>query len=114
MTPQNETRRAGGAAGLRECSLPDSENSPENTKPSPAAQETVSALQRDFAAEALTVVSVYSRHGADCLAFDDEAGAERAIGIAVTHLKEGARAFREWQALKAAVAAPIRAEAMLP
>jgi hypothetical protein len=106
MTPQNETRRAAGAAGLRECSLPDSENS--------LAQETVSAQQRDFAAEALTVVSVYSRHGADCLAFDDEAGAERAIGIAVTHLKEGARAFREWQVLKGALAAPIRAEAMLP
>jgi hypothetical protein len=112
MTSQNETRRAGGAAGLRDCSLRDSENSPE--KPSPAAQETVSALQRDFAAEALTVVSVYSRHGADCLAFDDEAGAERAIGIAVTHLKEGTRAFREWQVLKGALATPIRADAMLP
>jgi predicted DNA-binding transcriptional regulator AlpA len=38
--------------------------------------------------------------------------AERAIGIAVAHLKEGAKCFREWQGLKAALAASIFSEAL--
>jgi hypothetical protein len=57
------------------------------------------------------------RHRRDAFAgtapvFDDEAGAERAIGIAVAHLKEGAKCFREWQGLNAALAASIFSEAL--
>jgi hypothetical protein len=70
------------------------------------------ALRGDIAAEALTIASVCSRHGAERPVFDDEAGAERAIGIAVAHLKEGARCFREWHGLKAALAASIFSEAL--
>lgn len=54
----------------------------------------------------------FCRHGAECPVFDDEAGAERAIGIAGAHLKEGAKCFREWQGLKAALAASIFSEAL--
>ena len=54
----------------------------------------------------------FRRRGAECPVFDDEGGAERAIGIAVAHLKEGPKCFREWQGLKAALAASIFSEAL--
>jgi hypothetical protein len=106
--------RYSGAVTGAETSLLGSIDGSENSKPRPPVQATIADLQREFAAEALTVVASYARHGADCLMFDDEPGAERALTIATAHLREGAKAFREWQTLKAAVAAPILAEAVQP
>jgi hypothetical protein len=108
----SKTRRAGGTAGLGCCSLLGGENTPGIKPNPPTSQEAIADLQRDYVAEALAFVSVYSRQSAEWLAFDNEEGAERAIAISVSHLKEAAKTFREWQALKAAPAAPILAEAV--
>jgi hypothetical protein len=49
--------------------------------------------------EAAHVSSVASSHFMENVEFGDWRGAERSLGVAVAHLREAAKAFREWQAL---------------
>jgi hypothetical protein len=73
MTPISETpARAGGAAT--------------------GAQPSIS-----LAVEALRVAAIKSSHAADDIGIGDDIAAERSISIAISHLREGASAFRETQ-----------------
>jgi hypothetical protein len=62
-----------------------------------APQEAITALRRDFTAEALRVVAIKAAHAADDVLLGDDHGAEREIRLAISHLREGSAAFRELQ-----------------
>jgi hypothetical protein len=94
MAPQNETRRAGGAAGLGNSSSVTADVS-ENIHSQSAPQEATAALQRDFIAEALRVASLKAAHAADDVLLGDDVGAEREIRPAISHLGAGSAAFRK-------------------
>ena len=63
MHHQNETRRAGGAAGLGNSPCLAADGS-ENIHSQSAPQEAIAALRRDFAAEALRVAAIKATHAA--------------------------------------------------
>ena len=81
------------------------QNDPDRTKlnadisiePSPKKQETITALRRDFVAEALRIVAVKASHAADDIELGDDCCAERGISIIIAHVKEAAATFRELQ-----------------
>jgi hypothetical protein len=112
MSQSNETRRAGGAAGLGNSSSVTADGS-ENIHSHSAPQEATVALQRDFIAEALRVASIKAAHAADDLLLGDDVGAEREIRLVISHLRAGAAAFREMQGTIEGIADEIRAGAVL-
>ena len=81
------------------------QNDPDRTKlnadisiePSPKKQETITALRRDFVAEALRVVAVKASHAADGVDLGDDIAVERGISIVISHVREAAATFREMQ-----------------
>jgi Helix-turn-helix domain len=105
MTFQNETRRVDDAAGpvdvialaatdITENRLPP----PKIQQPSPAAQEAIADLHRDFIGECLRIAAINAAQGADNIWLADDLNAERDIRLAVENIREAARSFREWQA----------------
>jgi hypothetical protein len=89
---------AAAATGAGDCcSWFCDENSSQNIKPDQNIQAAI-ALRREFAIEALRVASVKAWHAADDLLIGDDFAAERELAVAVGHLREGARAFRELRA----------------
>jgi hypothetical protein len=98
MSQSNETRRAGGAAGLGNSSSVTADCS-ENIHSQSAPQEATAALQRDFIAEALRVASIKAAHAADDIDIRDDDCAERGIRMAISHLRAAAATFREMQDL---------------
>jgi hypothetical protein len=85
----------------------------ENKPGEHTAQEAIAALQRDFVAEALRVASIKAVHAADDVLLGDDAGAEREIRLAVSHLRVGSAAFRKMQGTIEGIADAIGAEAVL-
>jgi hypothetical protein len=65
--------------------------------PSAASAGAIAALQRDFIAEALRIAAVKAAHAADDIELGDDIAVERSIGLAISHLKQAASAFRELQ-----------------
>ena len=112
MSQSNETRRAGGAAGLGNSSSVTADGS-ENIHSQSAPQEATAALQRDFIAEALRVASIKAAHAADDVLLGDDVGAEREIRQAISHLRAGSATFREMQGAFEGSAASRRSEAVL-
>jgi hypothetical protein len=112
--------RAGDAVtGAGACSLLGGVNRSEskaqpkiNQAKSPAVAAAVADLKRNFTVEALRIVAVKASHAANDLEIGDDAAAERSIKIAISHLREGAAAFREMEAALEAGAAEIIAEAV--
>jgi len=49
----------------------------------------------EFAAEALRVAAIKCAHASDDLLIGDDLSAERNIKIAISHLREGSKAFKE-------------------
>jgi hypothetical protein len=71
---------------------------PKIQQPSPAAQEAIADLHRDFIGECLRIASAKASHAADNILLADDLNAERDIRIAIENIREAARSFREWQA----------------
>jgi mevalonate pyrophosphate decarboxylase len=107
MSQSNETRRAGGAAGLGNSSSVTADRS-ENIH-----SQATAALQRDFIAEALRVASIKAAHAAEDVLLGDDVGAEREIRQAISHLRAGSATFREMQGAFEGSAASRRPEAVL-
>jgi hypothetical protein len=72
-------------------------NASKPIEPSPTIQRAIAALQRDFAAEALRIAAIKAAHASDDVLLGDDPSAERAIRLAISHLRAGAAAFRELQ-----------------
>ena len=72
-------------------------DSSENTHSQSKPQEAITALRRDFAAEALRVASIKAVHAADNVLLGDDVGAEREIRLAISHLGAGSAAFLKLQ-----------------
>lgn len=66
-------------------------------EPGPKKQETITALRRDFIAEALRIVSLKACHASDDVLIGDDIAVERSIGLAISHLKQASATFREMQ-----------------
>jgi hypothetical protein len=64
--------------------------------------------------ECLRIAAIKAAHAADKISLSDDLNVERDIRIAIENIREAAKAFRECQAINEAMAAPIRAEAVLP
>jgi hypothetical protein len=111
MPQTHETPPLVGAGLLDNYSL--AGNDIENTPAQFAAQAVCAALQRDFVAEALRVASIKAVHAADDVLLGDDAGAEREIRLAVSHLRVGSAAFRKMQGTIEGIADAIGAEAVL-
>jgi hypothetical protein len=109
MIYQNESRQR-GTGGLDGVFSRTAENGSTSSNPGVRMQAAICDLTRDAAQEAAAIASCYSGQAAQCLAFNDEHGAERALTIAVSHLKESTARFRAWQRLLATMPAPILAE----
>jgi hypothetical protein len=71
-------------------------------------QAATAELQREYAVEALLIAAVKASHAADDLVILDDFSAERQIKVAITHLREGAAAFREMQAALASLGGAAR------
>ena len=97
MPQTHETPPLVGAGLLDNYSL--AGNDIENTPAQFAAQAVCAALQRDFIAEALRVVSIKAAHAADDIDIRDDDCAERGIRLAISHLRAAAATFREMQDL---------------
>jgi hypothetical protein len=92
------------------CGEADNENI-RNSRPTPQAQAAIADLHREFIAECLRIAAIKAAHGADNISLGDDLNAERDIRVSVENIREASKAFREWQALNEAMAAPIRVEA---
>jgi hypothetical protein len=55
----------------------------------------VAALHREFVGECLRVAAIKASHASDNVLLGDDINAERDIRLAISHLKEAAKAFRE-------------------
>jgi hypothetical protein len=66
-----------------------------------AVAAAIADLTLDYAVEAAHVASVASRHFVEQAEIGDHWAAEHSLGVAVRHLREAAKTFREWQALRA-------------
>jgi len=97
MPQTHETPPLVGAGLLDNYSL--AGNDIENTPAQFAAQAVCAALQRDFIAEALRVVSIKAAPAADDIDIRDDDCAERGIRLAISHLRAPAATFREMQDL---------------
>jgi hypothetical protein len=98
IPPKNESPP--GRAGLETKHLHgDGRNTAKNPAP---VQGAIAALQREFVAECLRIVALKAIHAADNTLIADDANAERDIGIAVSHIREAAKSFREFQVMTGA------------
>lgn len=68
-------------------------------------QAAIADLQREYIVEALRIAAFKAWHAADDLTLCDDASAERGIRIAIANLREAAAAFRQLEALTAAIEA---------
>ena len=91
-----ETRSL-GATGDK-CSL--LENAPINAPKAAHVQATIAGLKREFIAECLRIAALKASHGADNVELGDDLAGERDITLAVEHIREAGRAFRELGLLK--------------
>jgi hypothetical protein len=57
------------------------------------------------------VASIKASHAADNILLGDDLNAERDIRLAIDHIREAARSYREWQAINEAMADAQNAEA---
>jgi hypothetical protein len=80
-----------------DCSLLGGVNTPISSPGHSGKQQAITALRRDFIAEALRVVALKASHAADDVELGDDICAERGISIVVAHVKEAAATFREMQ-----------------
>jgi hypothetical protein len=88
--------RAGG--GLQKASFPGGIDGPASKTIAANSQAAFMGLRREFACEALRIAAVKALHAADDIEIGDDYAAERELGVAVAHMREGAKAFRELQA----------------
>jgi hypothetical protein len=111
MAPQKEDPAQGAAAGLPRMSLlgrgdtqdraPKSSSTQDISRNPRPVQAAIADLTLECAVEAAHVASVAARHFVENAELGDLWAAEHSLGLAVRHLQEAARAFREWQRLKA-------------
>ena len=95
MTQDAENPAAAAAAtGSRLSKCGEAFGNPESTKAA-STKQAISALRRDFIAEALHVVSLKAGHASDDVLIGDDIAVERGISLTISHLKEAARTFRE-------------------
>jgi hypothetical protein len=66
-------------------------------EPGPKKQETITALRRDFVAEALRIVAVKASHAADDVDLGDDIAVEREVALIISHVRAAAATFREMQ-----------------
>lgn len=98
MTPDARNPEVGASGSGGDCSLPGGVNTPESSPGRSGKQRAITALRRDFVAEALRIAAVKAGHAADDIEIGDDIAVERGIAITIFHLKEAARTFREIQA----------------
>lgn len=84
-----------GLAGADNTTFLGSNDADENAPKAARVSRAIALLKREFIAEALRVAAVKASHGADNLDIGDDLTAERDIRLAVEHLREAAKAFRE-------------------
>jgi hypothetical protein len=111
MAHQNETRRAGGAAGLWLSNCAAVTDSPERNESSPIAQSKSRTLMpveqarrellRDFVFEAAEGANVYCRAIKNLIAADDSPGLTYAVKRFVDHARKVARGCKELLAIGA-------------
>lgn len=65
MPQTNQTRPAGGAAGLGNVDLRAANDTRDNVPNPEKIQETIAHLKRDFAAETLQIAALKASHAAD-------------------------------------------------
>lgn len=87
---------AAAATGSRLSKCGEAFGNSESTKDT-TTKQAISALKRDFVAEALRVAAVKANHASDDVLIGDDLGAERGIRILISHVKEAAAIFREMQ-----------------
>jgi hypothetical protein len=68
----------------------------------PRLAGTISELQREMIVEYLRIVAIKASHAADDIMIADDECAGRSIEIAISNLREAAKAWRQLQALEAA------------
>jgi hypothetical protein len=95
---------AGG--GLQKASFPGGIDGPASKAIAANSQAAFMGLRREFACEALRIAAVKALHAADDIEIGDDYAAERELGVAVAHMRESAKAFRELQATLVEGAAP--------
>ncbi len=88
-----------GAAGLGDSAFPGGNSNSDIARNPAAVQAAFVSLTREFIAECLRIASVKASHGADNIELGDDLNAARDIDIAIQNLREGAKAFRELQAI---------------
>jgi hypothetical protein len=84
-----------GQAGLANTSLLSGFDNREISPNPHEKQAAITALRRDFVAEALRVVAIKAAHAAEDIELGDDVCAERGLGIVIAHVKEAAKTFRE-------------------
>jgi hypothetical protein len=88
---------AAAAASTQPIELSKSDPAIDNQNPTKSAlkKQAIADLRRDFIAEALRIVVLKAGHAGDDVLIGDDIAAERSIRLAISHLKEAAKTFRE-------------------
>jgi hypothetical protein len=82
---------------FREISPNSAPNQAEISRNPRAVAAVIKDLNAEYASEAAHIASVYARHFVEDMEIGDVWSAEHDMRGAVTHLKEAAAKFREWQ-----------------
>lgn len=109
MLTKEEDPARGAAAGLPGVSsfsgedLTNSPNQfPDQARNPAAVAAAIADLTGECSVEAAHIASVTARHFCEQMELGDLWAAEHSLGVAVRHLREAAKNFRTWQALKRA------------
>jgi hypothetical protein len=106
MTQDAKTPRPGVERGVFGLSSLGGIDGPENKHPnrdwqaagpSPAVKAACLDLKRDYAVEAAFIASRFAAHFAEQFELRSPIAAEYSMRAAIVHIKEAAKAFREWQ-----------------